>query len=431
MTLTVGSEMGLEQSQGNLAIPVVKFCRLLRKKGVKLHADASQTAMSVLSEIDITNRLDFRNALLVALLQRPEDRALFIYLFNAFWMIAPSQNRQPDSALGMPGRPADTKSSFQRSDEDDDDQERRNTGTMKRESSATVQAEAEDVGLEAARAAIHGQSISSIGESNDHQMAELERLARHLGQLLATRRSRRRISDRRGTFPDPHKMLRSSLRYGGVPVELQRASRRVTRTRLVVLCDVSRSMDEYAALFLQFAAAVRRRPWQVEVFLFATELRRVTQSWKHRSWSDLKKLVPDCGGGTRIGACLMEFVHNYADAMLGARTIVVILSDGLDTGEPAQLGAAMEQVRRRSHAVVWLNPLLHLEGYEPRAAGMAAALKYVDLFAPAHDLASLWELQRQLHMLAGSGRGTLIRQLTRLASSDLAGRRMAAAAVRK
>jgi uncharacterized protein len=420
MTSTVeNTDIGLMPSQGNLATAVVAFCRLLRKKGVKLQADASQTAVTVLSEIDITNRLDFRNVLLIALLQRPEDRALFIYLFNAFWLIAPSQNRQPESALGMLGRPLDTKGSLQRSDDDDDDQERPNTGTLKRASTAMVQAETEEASLEAARAATHGQSISSIGDFNDQQMAELERLARHLGPLLATRRSRRRISDRRGNFPDPHKMLRSSLRYGGVPVEFQRARRRLTRTRLVVLCDVSRSMDEYASLFLQFAAAVRRRPWQVEVFLFATELRRVTQSWRHRSWTELKTLVPDCGGGTQIGACLTEFVHNYGDAMLGARTIVVILSDGLETGEPAQLGAAMEHLRRRSHAVVWLNPLLHLEGYEPRAAGMAAALKYVDLFVPAHNLASLWELQKQLRMLAGSGRGTLIRQLGRLANSDL------------
>jgi hypothetical protein len=112
---------------------------------------------------------------------------------------------------------------------------------------------------------------------------------------------------------------------------------------------------------------------------------------------------------------LTQFIHDYGAALLGTHSLVVILSDGLETGEPAQLGAAMEQLRRRSHAVVWLNPLLHLEGYEPRAAGIAAALKYVDLFAPAHDLASLWELQRQLRMLAGRGRGTLLRELGRLA----------------
>ena len=157
------TDIGLIPSQGNLATAVVAFCRLLRKKGVKLQADASQTAIIVLSEMDITYIvLDFRNVLLIALLQRPEDRALFIYLFNAFWLIAPSQNRQPESALGMLGRPLDTKGSLQRSDDDDDDQERPNTGTLKRASTAMVQAETEDASLEAARAATHGQSVSRV-----------------------------------------------------------------------------------------------------------------------------------------------------------------------------------------------------------------------------------------------------------------------------
>jgi uncharacterized protein with von Willebrand factor type A (vWA) domain len=124
-------------------------------------------------------------------------------------------------------------------------------------------------------------------------------------------------------------------------------------------------------------------------------------------------MVPNCGGGTRIGASLTSFINDYADSLLGTRTIVIILSDGLETGEPAQLASAMEQIRRRSHAVVWLNPLLHLEGYEPRAAGIAAALKYVDLFAPAHDIASLWDLLTQLRMLTGRGRDSLMGQLKR------------------
>ncbi len=417
-------DISIARRDENLVNAVVAFCRLLLERGVKLHADASQTVMCALAEIDITQQQDFRNALLVALLQRPEDRPLFMYLFNAFWLVAPSRSRRPiENALGLLGRPLDTKGSLQRSN--DEDQKSQSQGTLKRGSGSAVEAEPESGAFDAVHAANRGKHISTIDDSTDQQMAELERLARHLGPLLATRRSRRRVADRRGNFPDPHKMLRSSLRYGGVPVELQRTSRRVTRTRLVVLCDVSRSMDEYASLFLQFAAAVIRRPWKVEVFLFATELRRVTRSWMHQSWTELKRMVPDCGGGTQIGACVTNFVHDYGNALLGMRTIVVILSDGLETGDPAQLASAMEQLRRRSHAVVWLNPLLHLDGYEPRAAGIAAALKYVDLFAPAHDIASLWELLRELRMLAGRGRGSLMRQLARLASNDFGGHRLA------
>ena len=416
------NEVSSERRDGNLVNAVIAFCRLLRERGVKLQADASQTVMYALAEIDVTKAHNFRNALIVALLQRPEDRPLFMYLFNAFWLIAPSRTRQPiENAVGLFGRPVDTKRTPVRSN--DENQSGPADGSLRYESSSVAAIESEST--DAVQAAIRGMHISPLDDSTDHQMAELRRLARQLGPLLATRRSRRRIADRRGNYPDPHRMLRSSLRYGGVPVEFQRTSRRVTRTRLVVLCDVSRSMDEYASLFLQFAAAVMRRPLKVEGFLFATELRRVTRSWMHQSWTELKRMVPDCGGGTQIGACVTNFLHDYGDALLGMRTIVVILSDGLETGDPAQLASAMEQLRRRSHAVVWLNPLLHLEGYEPRAAGIAAALKYVDLFAPAHDIASLWELLRQLRMLAGRGRGSLMRQLGRLASNDSGGHRLA------
>lgn len=414
-TMTDRNDISIERQDENLVNAVIAFCRLLRERGVKLHADASQTAMYALAEIDISKQQDFRNVLLVALLQRPEDRPLFMYLFNAFWLVAPSRSHQAiEDAVGLFGRPLDTKGSL--APPDDENKSEGTHHSVRHHSSSAVAIEPE--GADAAQAAIRGMHISPLDGSTDRQMAELDRLARQLGPLLATRRSRRRIADRRGNYPDPHRMLRNSLRYGGVPVELQRTRRLVTRTRLVVFCDVSRSMDEYASLFLQFAAAVMRRPWKVEIFLFATELKRVTRSWMHQSWTELKGVVPDCGGGTRIGACLTSFVHDYADALLGMRTIVVILSDGLETGDPAQLASAMEQLRRRSHAVIWLNPLLHLEGYEPRAAGIAAALKYIDLFAPAHDIASLWDLLRQLHIFAGRGRGSLMRQLKRRASSD-------------
>jgi uncharacterized protein len=407
------SDMAGSPQDGTLVNSVVAFCRLLRERGVKIHADASQTATRALAEIDVTNQQDFRNALMVSILQRPEDRPLFIYYFNAFWSVAPSRSRQPiENAVGLFGRPVDTKESLIRTNEEN--QPGQVQGSLRQVSRSVVELEADSSAMNSTDAAVRGMHISAIDESTDKQIAELERLARHLGPVLATRHSRRRVADRRGNFPDPHRILRSSLRYGGVPVEFQRASRRMSRTRLIVFCDVSRSMDEYASLFLQFSAAVLRRPWKVEVFLFATDLKRVTRSWLHRSWTEMRKMVPDCGGGTRIGACLTQFIHDYGDALLGTHSLVVILSDGLETGDPVQLAAAMEQLRRRSHAVVWLNPLLHLDGYEPRAAGIAAALKFVDLFAPAHDVASLWELLRRLRLLAGRGRGSLMHQLGRL-----------------
>jgi uncharacterized protein with von Willebrand factor type A (vWA) domain len=136
-------------------------------------------------------------------------------------------------------------------------------------------------------------------------------------------------------------------------------------------------------------------------------LARITRIWPHRSFADLKASLPDCGGGTQIGRSLDSFLNLYGDSLLGSGTIVIILSDGLDAGDPALVESAMDRLRHRCHAVIWLNPLLHLKGYEPRAAGMAAALKYVDVFAPVHDLASMHALVNQIRELTRSGRGEL------------------------
>ena len=164
----------------------------------------------------------------------------------------------------------------------------------------------------------------------------------------------------------------------------------------MLFCDVSRSMDEHAAFFLRFSAAVLRRMWRVEVFLFATDIVRVTPIWLRESWATLKLRVPDCGGGTQIGTCLSRFVQDYESSLLNGHTIVVVFSDGLDAGDPAVLERSLEFIKRRCRALLWLNPLLHLPGYEPTARGMAAALKYIDVFAPAHDVGSLWNLVERL-----------------------------------
>ena len=390
----------------DLVTAMVRFCRLLRKWGIKLPADASQIALRALAEIDISSVDNCRNALMIALLQRPEDRPLFMYLFNVFWKVA-SRGRRGAATDAFPGRPVDKRANL--TQEPGVAEESEEISGSLRGAGELSQAEVEDTEEEA-----HGSVAASRGLSGSFgstfsraQQHELERMSRTLTQLLATRRSRRRVPDQMGHLPDLRATMRSSLRHGGAPVEFKRATRRITRTRLVVFCDVSRSMDEYSSFFLEFAAAVLRRPWKIEVFLFATELARITRLWPHRNWADLKASLPDCGGGTQIGRSLDRFLSQYGNSLLGSGTIVIILSDGLDAGEPAAVESAMDRLRHRCHAIIWLNPLLHLKGYEPRAAGMAAALKYVDIFAPVHDLGSMSELVNRIRDVTRRGRGEL------------------------
>lgn len=375
----------------DLTEAVVRFCRMLRNWGVKLPALASETALRALCQIDVTRRNDFRSALRIAMLQRPEDFALFTYLFNVYWRSDERRHEGPSNER-LPNRPVDA----QRLGVDvPAEEEGTPTGGFQKLGPLVGAAGEPDADneLRLNRAAPKGPASGARPDHGpEEQAVELERLARALSAQLATRPSRRRVPARRSGQPDPRAMLRRSLRSGGIPVEMRWRRRRVERTRLVLFCDVSRSMDDQATLFLEFAAAVLRRAWRVEVFLFATDLARVTDLWLDKSREELRELVPDCGGGTQLGVSLQRFLHDYGHCLLGRRSIVMILSDGLDAGDPALVGSALERLRARSRGVIWLNPLLALPGYEPRAQGMAAALPHVDVFAPAHDLQSLWRV---------------------------------------
>jgi uncharacterized protein len=177
--------------------------------------------------------------------------------------------------------------------------------------------------------------------------------------------------------------------------------RKRRRTKLVVLCDVSGSMDLYSRFLLQVLFALQRAFARVETFAFSTRLVRITDPARdsYRDALDALARLPRAGwsGGTKIGECLEAFRGGWPRSV-DRRTVVVVLSDGWDTGDPDVLAGALRAIRRRAGRVVWLNPLLGSPGYEPLTRGMQAALPHVDVFAPAHDLPSLEALDRHLSL---------------------------------
>ena len=228
----------------------------------------------------------------------------------------------------------------------------------------------------------------------------MERLAARLALRLAARRSRRLIPTRGRGSVDLRRSLRHALATEGEPLRLARRARALEAPRLVLLYDTSGSMDPYTRIHLAFAFALRRVVRRTEIFAFNTALARVTNFVSPaqivRSLERLSAAVPDWSGGTRIGACLAEFVATYADRLVGRDTTIVIVSDGLDLGDTAVLTQAMRALHERAETIVWLNPLAGDARYVPTAAGMAAALPFVGHFGPAHDLASLEALPRIL-----------------------------------
>lgn len=231
---------------------------------------------------------------------------------------------------------------------------------------------------------------------------------------LPRRRSRRLQPGRRGRQLDLRTTLRRSLRTGGDPVTLARRNRRIKPRPLVLLCDVSGSMERYARILLQFAYALahaghaRRR--KVEAFVFATRLTRVTpylyggaagQAPEQRALTAAVKAAYDWGGGTRIGDCLQAFHAQWAPRVLEGGAVVLLISDGCDRGDIALLSHQLARLRRRSHRLIWLNPWLGQDGYEPTVRGMQAALPHIDSLLPVHNLASLEQLIALLGSLDG------------------------------
>jgi uncharacterized protein with von Willebrand factor type A (vWA) domain len=194
--------------------------------------------------------------------------------------------------------------------------------------------------------------------------------------------------------------MRRSLQFGGDAVDLIWQRRKVRKARLVLLCDVSGSMDIYSRFLIQFVYALQGVLGHVESFLFSTSLTRVTDALDHRdirqALTEAARRVPDWSGGTKIGACLRTFNETHASRLVDPRTVVVICSDGWDTGDVEVLASAMRALRARAGRVIWLNPLLGSPGYEPVTQGMSAAMPFVDVFASAHNLRSLRDLERHL-----------------------------------
>jgi uncharacterized protein len=242
-------------------------------------------------------------------------------------------------------------------------------------------------------------------ECTPGDLAAMERLLARAALRLATRRSRRLVPTRARGAVDSRRSFRGALATDGEFLRLARRARAVEEPRLVVLCDTSGSMDSHTRFLLCFLLGLKKAARSTEIFVFNTALTRLTP------WLSPGKIaptlervaagVPDWSGGTRIGDSLAEFVDSHLDEMVGAKTVVLIVSDGLDRGDTAILARAMRAIKSRARRVIWLNPLLGDPRFEPTARGMEAALPFVDLLASAHNLESLERLVPQLGVSGG------------------------------
>jgi uncharacterized protein with von Willebrand factor type A (vWA) domain len=235
----------------------------------------------------------------------------------------------------------------------------------------------------------------SFADCRPDELAMLARLMARLRLRAPVRRTRRRAAAREGD-PDLRRTLRRAMRTGGEPLDRAWRRRRVQRRRLLLVLDVSGSMSTYSRALAMFAHAALRAGPDWEVFAFGTRLTRMTRALSaadpDAAIAAAAAEVTDWDGGTRIGAALKRLVDEHGRTRVVRGAVCVILSDGLDVGDPELLGEQMARLARLAHHIVWLNPLKGGEAYEPLARGMAAALPHVDVFRPGHNLASLEEV---------------------------------------
>jgi uncharacterized protein with von Willebrand factor type A (vWA) domain len=369
----------------DLVTGTVRFCRALRARGLPVTPGETRDALRALEAVDLGDRAEVHRALRTVLATRPEEFPVFDATFDAFWgglasAAVPAGPVEAAPAGAPPGArfPRATDAALDFAGWTD-------MGDGEGEPLALP-------GLSDLEATM-GKDFSSF-EARD--LAEVERLAAQLARRIATRRSRRLAPARRGRV-DLRRTLRGSVTRGEL-IELARRDRKLQKTKLAVFCDVSGSMDLYSRLLLQFLYAMQNQLGRVETFVFSTRLHHVSDELRQASYRGaLARLgdVREWSGGTKIGESLREFNQGWP-RLLDRDTVVLILSDGWDTGDPAMLGEALRVMRRRAGKIIWLNPLLGSPDYQPLTQGMQAALPHIDAFLPAHNLESLKALARHL-----------------------------------
>jgi uncharacterized protein with von Willebrand factor type A (vWA) domain len=239
--------------------------------------------------------------------------------------------------------------------------------------------------------------------ADPEQIAQAHDAAARLARMMRTRLTRRDLARRRGYRLDLRRTIHRNISHGGVPIALVKRRRKDKPLRLVVLLDASGSMSMYTSVFLRFIHGVLDEFREAEAFLFHTRLAHVSGAMKEkdaaRALDRLSLLAQGAGGGTKIGESLQTFNRWHASRVIHSRTVVMIVSDGYETGDAALLGREMAALAKRCRRIVWLNPMMAWEGYAPEARGIKAALPFVDLYAPANTLASLSALEPYLARL--------------------------------
>lgn len=362
---------------------IIAFTHFVRSHGLNVGIGETQEALVAADAGLVLNREYFRSALKAIFCHSPEEGRIFEKLFLLYWDTNPTDLQESKNKISVQGNV----------------KRKTNSSLVMLGKGKTEKAEEEGKNVSGANEAerLKRTDLSKLG---DTETKELREIARRLFQQMAIRLRRKRKDNLHDGQVNLRRTIRRSIEHGGEPLDLLFRSRHKKKPRLIVLLDVSGSMDKYSYFLLLFICALRENFRQLEAFIFSTSLIRISKTLQLRNIEKVLSIISDqaenWSSGTRIGECLKNFNDRYGKQLLNGSPTVIILSDGLETGDPGLLNSELKKIHSRVKRIIWLNPLKGTKDYTPSAAGMQAALSEVDEFCPANNLDSLLELENIL-----------------------------------
>jgi uncharacterized protein with von Willebrand factor type A (vWA) domain len=374
----------------SLLANLLMFARTLRGAGVAVRAGGVPDAIRALEDVGISSRRDVHDALRAVLVSRHEDLVLFDRIFERFWRVwrEPSDRPMPQP-MGIPKKT-------------------RATVKMLAPGASASEPQASESDQHDEPVTLQSYSAGEVWRRKDFATftaADFARARDAIAQLTwnpGVRLTRRWSAGGRGAV-DLRRVLRANLKHGGELIAVPHRRRRIAPRPLILICDVSGSMEPYTRMLLLFAHALAGGHRRIEVFVFSTRLTRVTRQFAgvrpDAALLRVRDAVRDWSGGTRMGAALHRFNTHWARRVLRRGPVALLISDGWDLGDPALLGREVARLQRSVHRLIWLNPLIGSPGYEPLTRGTRAALPFVDDFLSVRDMSSLESLARHLNTL--------------------------------
>ena len=370
-----------------LSANIVAFCRYLRTEGFSIAASEEADALRSIEILEPYETPETLRLALKTILSRSQPQAeQFDELYDYYW-------KQVQKAVDSKEARQENENDKPRSKQDAEAQFK-----ALRDWLFNSKKEEEEVDLHTYSAAesLTQKDFSSLSED---EMREIFDLIHMIARRLARQQNRRYSKNKNGLL-DLRRTLRQNMRRGGEMLDILRKKRQKQRIKLVLICDVSKSMELYSRFLIQFAYVFQQVFKRIETFVFSTQLVKISEILRGQNFDktlkELSENVPNWSGGTRIGESLKDFVDNYSSKNLTSRTIVIIMSDGWDTGDLEILEENMALIHKKAHKVIWLNPLAGNANYEPNTEGMKKAMPYVDVFSAGHNVESLRQLNRWL-----------------------------------